>query len=54
MLFTPRPVFLRALLCVFFPVVATRAGVVATIEPDHDNDIDADEYHAALQDMTDP
>lgn len=44
------PVFLLALLCMFFPVVATRAGVVPTTEPDSD----ADEYHAALQDTTDP
>ena len=42
--------FLLALLCMFFPMVATRAGGVPTTEPDSD----ADEYHAALQDTTDP
>ena len=44
------PVFLRAVISVFFPDVAIQAGVQAVVEPGSE----ADEYHAALQDITDP
>ena len=44
------PVFLRALLCTFFPEQATTSELWVAMEPDSELEM----YNAALQDLTDP